>query len=194
MKLLKLVSIKSLLVGLGLLVATLFAQGAKADSLDFSCGGAGGCTGTVVASGGNYSSAGISNVTGGFTGGGTFEAPGDTFTLTFDTATGAITIAEVGDPNDKFVGTITGWSASPFGAYTQILASANWSTIPSDVNGNQGVTPTSFILDLTSGGQAVSVDVPITTSSVPEPSALLLLAAGLVSLGLLLKVKGPVLA
>jgi hypothetical protein len=175
------VSKRLLLIGLGLLVATLFAPGAKADSLDFACG-AGSCTGTVVASGGNFSSTGIGLAS-------NFET--DPFNLMFDTSTSSIQLVELTDPADVFTGTITGFSSSSGSGFTNVDLSAYWTSLPADVNGIVGVTPFTFILSMANAGQAFSVDVPIST---PEPSALVLLGVGVVSLGLLLKFKDTVLA
>ena len=170
---------RPLLVGLGLLVAALFAQGAKADTLDFSCG-SGSCTGTVVASGGNFSTAGILLTS-------SFES--DPFTLVFDTATSSIQLVE--DVTDAFTGTITSFSSSSSAGLTSVVLNTIWTTIPSDVSASTAVTPFGFVISSSDTGQAVSVDIPIAT---PEPSILVLLAAGMVCLGLLLKSKKAVLA
>lgn len=169
------------LIGVGLMVAMFFGQTAKADSLDFSCG-AGSCAGTVVASGGNFSSSGIGLAA-------NFES--DLFNLVFNTSTGTITLTEATDPTDVFTGTITSFSSSSGSGFTNVDLSANWTSLPSDVNGNFGVTPFTFILSVSNTGQAFSVDVPVST---PEPSALVLLGAGLASFAFLLKLKRACLA
>jgi hypothetical protein len=171
------VSKRPLLIGLGLLVAALFAQGAKADTIDFSCG-SGSCTGTVVANGGNFSTAGIGLAS-------SFES--DPFSLVFNTATGVIQLVENG--TDAFSGTITGFSSLSGAGFSEVALAANWTTIPTDVGGSTGLTPFSFVISLSSTGQAYSVDIPIST---PEPSTLMLLGAGLVGLVLFVKFKGAV--
>jgi hypothetical protein len=179
MRLSNLLPKRPLLVGLGLLVAALFAQGAKADTLDFSCG-SGSCSGTVVANGGNFSTAGILLAS-------SFES--DPFNLVFDTATSSIQLVE--DATDAFSGTITGFSSSSSAGLTSVVLNTIWTTIPTDVSANTAVTPFGFVISSSDTGQAVSADIPIVT---PEPSILVLLAAGMVCLGLLLKSKKAVLA
>ena len=82
-----------------------------------------------------------------------------------------------------FAGTITSVTPLSIGGLTQLNLVANWTTIPGDVGGNIGTTPLSSVISITSSGSAFSVDVPILTSTVPEPSSLLLLGAGLLLLG-----------
>lgn len=185
---------KLLLSSLGLLVAALYAPGAKADNLDFSCG-SGTCSGNVstflVGGVANYSATGANAI------GVTANFEGDTFNFTFNTATGVVSLVEVGDASEtgSFSGTITGFSASTGGGLTDVNVSAIWNSFPSDISASSGVTPFTFIASLSSTGQPISVDVPVTTSvAVPEPSALALLGAALLSLGLLLKFKAPVTA
>ena len=175
---------KRTLVFSTLLILAVFALAsspAKADNIDFSCG-SGTCSGTVMASGGNFSTTGI-----GVTSGTTILGEGaDTFSLVFDTSTGSIQILENGVVD--FAGTITNFTSSSSGGLTNLQLNVNWTTIPGDVNGNTGTTPiccNSVISIQTNGGtlSAWSVDVPITTTFVPEPSSLLLLGAGLLLLG-----------
>jgi len=177
-----------LLFGLGLLVALSFAPAAKADALDFSCG-SGTCTGIVVQSGSNFSSNGI---------GLTANFEGDQFSLVFDTSNAglpsSIQLMEGGAAD--FVGTITGFSSSTDSGtgLTQVNLSAVWFPLPSDVNGSAGVTPFSSVISLSISNntlQALSVDVPIVT---PEPATPMLLSAGLLGLGFLLKRKAFSLA
>jgi PEP-CTERM motif len=173
---------KLLLIGLGFLVCTLFAQGAKADTLDFACGGGTACTGTVTSNGGSFSTTGI---------GLTANFESDPFSLVFDTATGSIQLVE--DSTDKLIGTIDSFSSSTGGGFTNVSLAANWTSLPGDVNGTSGVTPFTFVMSLSGTGQAVSVDVPVATST-PEPSSLLLLGMGLVGLVLYPKRKAATLA
>jgi hypothetical protein len=157
---------------------------AKADQiLDFACGGGGtACTGSV-ASGGGYSTTGI-GVSANF-------EPADPFSLVFNTSSNTISIWEGG--TQEFVGTITNLAVTT-GTLTTLDLGVNWTQLPSDVNGSQGITPfpSGSVVDISFGGSALSVDIPIVAT--PEPSALLLLAAGLVGLGLLVKFKGALVA
>ena len=164
-----------LVIGLTLLVGTLFAQAAKADTIDFACGGAQACTGTVTQSGLNYSSTGI---------GVTASFENDPFTLVFDTGAGTISILENG--TTEFVGTLTGVSSSTSGGLTTLDLGVYWTTVPSDVDGTDGITPfpSGSVVSIAITGDALSVDVPIIT---PEPAAPVLLSAGLAALGLMLK-------
>ena len=161
---------------------------AKADQLvDFSCG-SGSCTGTVVPSGANFSSTGI-GVTPGTT---ISEVAGDTFSLIFDTSSGSIQVLE--NEGSGFVldfgGTITNFTSSSLSGLTDLNLSVNWTTIPGDVSGTTGTTPFSSVISIVSNGSAYSVDVPISTTTVPEPSSILLLGAGLL-LTPLLGIKRP---
>lgn len=157
---------------------------AKADQfLDFSCG-SGTCSGAVSPNGTNFSSTGIGVTS-------NFEA--DPFSLVFDTSTRSIQLMESGVAD--FVGTITSFTSNSGGGLTQLNLAVNWATIPADVTGgNTGSTPFSDVISITGIGNAWSVDVPISITSVPEPSAFALLAAGLVGLALRMKFKGSLVA
>jgi len=172
-----------LLAGLGFLVLTLFTQSAKADTIDFSCGGSQTCTGTVVQSGSNYSSMGI---------GLTSSFDTNLYTLTFDTSTDTITITENGT-STAFVGTITGLTTSDSGGLTVLDFGVDWTTFPSGSYGTEGSTPSpaGSVVSISISGNALSVDIPIVA---PEPSVPVLLSAGLIALGLLLKHRAAALA
>lgn len=164
---------------------------AKADQLiDFSCG-SGTCSGTVTASGGNFSTTGI-----GVTSNIASEPGTDTFSLVFDTSNGTIHIDENSGSGlvADFVGTISQVTSSSCGPFTCIQLGVNWTTIPGDVSGSSGTTPfpAGSVVDITTNGNAFSVDIPVST--VPEPSAVILLAAGLMGLALHLKFKGALSA
>lgn len=170
----------------GVLVASLFVQAAKADTVDFACGGASACSGTVAANGTNFSSTGI-GLTSSIAGDGS-----DPFTLVFDTSSGSIKILENGVPD--FAGTITSYTYSAGSGFTNLNLSVNWTTVPADGGIAPGTTPFSSVISIASNGNAWSVDVPVSTVPAPEPSALVLLAAGLAGVGLLLKTKSTVSA
>jgi len=174
---------------LGLLVATLFAQGAKADDvyLDFACSGVQNCNGTVSNSGGNYSTTGIT-----VTEGSGFYPSSETFTLAFDSATNAITIN--GPGGEDFVGQMTGFTATPASTTVDLNFMAIWPTLPADVqayfNSATGVD-SGFTIFLMSSNNITSADVTITA---PEPGVPILLSSGMLALGFLLKRKAAVLA
>jgi len=178
------------LIGLVFLVAFLFAPAAKADSfIDFACPtGQAPCTGTVTLSGANFSGSGIvldasSSPAGGF------PSDGGAFTLGFDTSTGMIQL--IGPGSEDFYGLITGFSAPVSGL---IDMTASWGTLPADaqtfLNSSSGLS-TGFVIYLTDSGTPTSVDFTVVA---PEPASLLLLCAGILALGLMLKRKAGVLA
>jgi hypothetical protein len=182
-----------LLIVLGLLVATLFAPTAKADGiyLDFACSGVTACgqnqtggQGTVTASGGNFSTTGIT-----VTEGSGFYPAGSLFTLTFDTSTSMISIIGQGSlSGEVFNGMITNLQTLTGNSTTDINFTAIWPTIPADVQSlfnTTGGWDSGFTIFLSTSGTANSVDVTITPA--PEPAAPVLLSAGLLGLGLLLK-------
>ena len=184
-----------LLTVLGLLVATLFSQTAKADGiyLDFACSGVGACgqnqtggLGTVTASGGNFSTAGIT-----LSEGSGFYPAGSLFTLTFDTSTNMISIIGQGSLSGEiFNGMITTFQPLAGNSTTDINFAAVWPTIPADVQAlfnTTGGWDTGFTIFLSDTGSVSSADITITPA--PEPVAPVLLSAGLLGLGLLLKRK-----
>jgi hypothetical protein len=174
---------KLLLIGLSLLVATLFVQGAKADTIDFGCGGSQACTGVVAQNGSNYNTTTPIGVTS--------SLEGDLFMLNFDTGANTIWLSEGG--TTEFMGTITNFSATTNGGVTTVDLGVVWTINAPDSSDNQGVTPfpSGSVVSITMSGNALSVDVPILA---PEPAAPVLLSTGLVALGLLLKRRCALLA
>ncbi|HTQ86891.1 MAG TPA: PEP-CTERM sorting domain-containing protein [Candidatus Solibacter sp.] len=188
-----------LLAGIGILLLTLFTQSAKADViyLDFACSGAANCGGSVVTSSGDYSTTGINLVEGsGFYTGSALIASAP-FTLVFNTATpGAISLdGTLGETGENFVGTITGFSATPGFNQTNLTLVVLWTTLPADVSayfaplGNGGSIGS--IIDLSTSGTVTSADFTITPT--PEPASVVMLLVGLLGLGLAMKRKAAVL-
>jgi PEP-CTERM motif len=179
-----------LLSGFGLLVAILFAPTAKADSIDFFCGGAA-CGGGTVDTSTGFVGSGItvvSSATG-------YIYTGDNFTLTFNTNTGTISLLGTGSASgENFVGTFNPSSdtvtVSPNGLEETLTLFATWAPLPSGAaaffspfpaGGDQGSIGFDISLNATNPYGVNSVDVSI--YGVPEPASLLLLSVGLLGLG-----------
>lgn len=178
-----------LLAVLGILALALSAQSAKADTIDFACGGAFACTGTVIESGPYYSSMGI---------GVTASYSPDPFTLVFDTSNNSISIVDtIG--TDQFIGTIVGLVVTP-GMVDDISVitldfGVDWTTVAPST-GTWGVTvpPSGSVVSISIDGGALdasSVDVPVIT---PEPAVPAMLSAGMLAIALFRKRKAGVLA
>jgi hypothetical protein len=182
-----------LLTALALLVATLFAQTAKADGLYIDFSQCAACGGTVTASGGNFSTTGITLTEISTP---AFYPAGSMFTLVFDTATSFISITGLGPLSGEVSsGTITSFSPGGGLSTTDLQFTAIWPTIPSDVQSYFNTTggwDSGFTIFLSSSGVATSTDVTITPT--PEPAAPVLLSAGLLGLGFLIKRKSIVAA
>lgn len=174
---------KKIALVLALLVpvfSVLAAPAAKADSVaDFYCtapASSADCSGTVLTSGSNYSTTGLTMIMD--------QGPAaflnQHFLLVFDTAAGT---ASLTDGSTVISGTIDSFNASSFGSTVGLSFNTFWSLPAGDFQtyfGNSAGTGQTFVISLTSGGIATSGDATIT--AVPEPASLALFGTGLLGM------------
>lgn len=180
-------------VALGLLVLPLAAQSARADNADFDCNPMN-CSGTVATTAGDTYTTGAGITV--FNNSGPYSSTVP-FDLSFDTTAGTISLTGTGSLTGQVLdGTINNLSGPASGQTTTDLSLfATWWGLPSAVQSFLG-TPTgidsAFIIYLTNGGAASSVDVLITPT--PEPGTILLFGTGMLLCAGLLRRRRHVLA
>jgi hypothetical protein len=137
------------------------------------------CTGTVVRSGSNFSTTGISvfNDSGPYA-----TTPANHFTLAFNTLTGTISLDGTGAfTGQNLVGHIVSFNSAIGGTTTTVNFVVDWPTLPSAVEAQLGSatgTDAGFVIALTSTGATQSVDVLITPT--PELPTFFLFMGGIV--------------
>ena len=168
----------------------LTAPGVVAQTnVDFYCtlGGSSACMGSVVQSGTNFSTSGITV----FNDSGPFIATVP-FTWAFNTATGTISIDGTGMYSGmNLIGNILSFGVSGSGTSKGFSLVADWPTLPTGVQTQLGTSTgqdSGFVIYLTGTGAAESVDVLISAASpTPEPASMLLVGTGLLAIGGLLR-------
>lgn len=160
----------------------LSAPGVLAQTpVDFFCtfGGSSACTGTVVRSGSNASSTGISV----FNDSGPYMSTVP-FTLAFNTLTGSVSVDGTGIYlGQDLVGHITA-SMVTGTSFTMIMFISDWTSLPVPVQTQLGTTTGTgggFVFALTSG-KPFSIDVAALPT--PEPTSLFLCLGGILLVGI----------
>jgi hypothetical protein len=174
-------------------VLPMFAQSARATSIDFNCGPllCGGIFNANFA-GGTASSANASGVTV-VNDSGPSGYQGFNFTMAFDTTAGSpnFTLTEIGGNGTILSGTISNILSGVQlgGGFDIVDLSVSFASLPADFAAFLG-TPSGFAANTNiyiQGSTGQSIDVNI--QPVPEPATLLLFGSGLLGLGGLVRRK-----
>jgi hypothetical protein len=178
---------------LGLIVLVGYAPSAHADLVLFGCDSVGSsapaCSGTITTSAGpNFSTSNtvIFNLTSEY-------LITDAFTLSFNTATGAISMTD-GTAAGTMTGTIMSFTSGPgfSSGLTNFSAVVSWSSLPSAVCATVGATApcagtgtfTSVTFQISNATAEV---VHVGIQPIPEPGSLALFGSGLVVVGAVLR-------